>query len=101
MITISKDMIDNIFDFADNQHIAWKMLYELVYSNFNEIKKLDDYPRVNELTNNYIWMKFMRLDEKYHPEVISGGLWMNLGFGTDESLSDWKIKPCGYTLCDN
>jgi hypothetical protein len=100
---ITKKQIDNIFEFADDQSIAWLMLYELVYPNWNEINKLDGYPQVNEFTNEYIMSKFIELDKKYHPDVISGGLWLNLGFSSlnTHTLPDWEIVPCEYSLKDN
>jgi hypothetical protein len=58
---ITKNQIDNIFEFADDQSIAWLMLYELVFPNWHDIEKLDGYPQVNEFTNEYIFSKFIEV----------------------------------------
>ncbi len=99
-MNISKQHIDNIFKFAEDQSTAWLMLYQLVYPNWDSIDKLDGYPQVNEKTNEYIMGKFIELDKKYHPDVISGGLWMNIGFSSLNTnlLSDWEVIPCEFTL---
>lgn len=97
---IKQQHIDNIFNFADNQSMAWSMLYQLVFPDWDNIDKLDGYPQVNENTNNYIMGKFIELDRKYHPNVIPGGLWLNLGFSSlnTKILPDWELIPCEYSL---
>ena len=100
-VKLDKNTIDDIFNSSNNQHIAWLKLYKICYPEWDIIDELDNYPSVNEKTNDYIWLKFMELDKKYHPEVLSGGLWMNVGFACDNTIPEWQVKPCGYTVKDN
>jgi len=97
-IILTEKIVDDIFENADDQADAWLGLYKFVFPNWDEIKMLDGYPKVNEKTNKFLFMKFIAFDKNHHPDVIAGGLWMNRGFSTRETytLPDWEVIPCEY-----
>jgi len=64
-------------------------LYKLAIPvNWESIAKLTDYPKCSKNLTNYLFRKFIEFDKKYHPNVVSGGAWVDKGFGTDDMLPD-------------
>lgn len=72
----------------DNQYDALMYLYHLVFDDMNNIFKINGYPFINKKTSDYIFMKMIEFDEVNHPNILSGGLWMNSGFSVDDTLPD-------------
>lgn len=76
---------------AVDQGEALIALYKMVFPNWDAIKTIDGWPKVNAKTWRHIATHFQDLDQEKHPEVIPGGLWMNSGFSTTEGLEDWEV----------
>jgi len=92
-VTLTKKKIDSIFRDAKNQYEVFTRLYKATIPNWDNVSKIQDWPIVNNKTGSYIFQKFIEFDSTYHPDVISGGLWLNSGFTLDNSrnLKDWKV----------
>jgi hypothetical protein len=69
-------------------------LYRLVYGDdWDAAVGVDGWPKVSPATAKYLFEKFIELDRRCHRGVLPGGLWLNVGFGQDESIPDWKVRP--------
>jgi hypothetical protein len=77
--------------------------YRLAFPNWDDIVKIEGWPRVSEKTWLYICNLFRDFDRRMHPEVLPGGAWsLGSGFSSAthdrdrDSLPDWKIdlSPC-------
>lgn len=92
--TVSPEQIDAIFEAHDNQHAVCVDLYRLAFPEYDNIEKIHGWPAVGEELGAYIWKRFMAFDKQHHPEVLSGGLWMNQGFSTHEGkqLGPWELS---------
>ena len=93
-IQLTKETINEIFDLHNHQAQVCLHLYRIAFPKWDAIKSLNGYPTVSETTNKYIMGKFIELDQKNHPDVLAGGLWMNKGFSTynpDKQVNDWEI----------
>jgi len=90
--TLSKDTIDTIFATAKEQWDYAVGLYKAAIDNYDAIIKLHGYPATSPLTAEYIWQKAIRYDKEYHPDILSGGLWMNYGFGADKNVEPWTVQ---------
>ena len=90
-VKVDKKIIDACFE-VEHQADAMVNLYKLVFPDWNEIAKIDGFPRCDKDLCVYICRCFIAFDEKHHPNVIKGGLWLNNGFsslGADDL--DWEI----------
>ena len=90
-IKLSTETIDKIFEKAEKQADYAISLYRLAFPEWDNIKHVDGYPRVSETTNKYIFGKAISFDKEKHPNVMNGGLWLNIGFGSNEEVKDWEI----------
>ena len=91
-IIISKEDINEIFEESKDQGEATVRLYKLAFPDWENIIKIEGWPSIGQEAGEYIHRKFMRFDSEHHPEVISGGLWMNSGFSTfDNEHLGWEI----------
>ena len=90
--SLTKQQIDKVFDTAEHQADYVVGLYRLAIPNFDKVRQVHGYPIISELTANYIWDKSREFDKFHHPNVISGGIWMNNGFGVDKNLDDWIVN---------
>lgn len=95
---ITKRDIDEAFAVCDHQGDILLFFYRCMFPNWNDIEKLDGWPKCNDWTWKYISRKFMDFDHKHHPDVMRGGAWMNSGFsGADaEHLANFEFEDCGY-----
>lgn len=92
MIELTKEIIDKCFEGCINQHQYWHNLYKTAFKNWDNIKNIEGFPKVSKKTNEYLFHKCIIFDQKYHPNVLNGGLWINKGFGTNYDLEkDWVI----------
>ena len=90
-IKLSKEAIDKAFEKAKEQADYAISLYKLAFSEWDDIKHVDGYPRVSKTTNKYIFDKAISFDKEKHPNVMNGGLWLDKGFSTNEKVKDWEI----------
>ena len=94
---LTREQIDQIFAEAEKQWDYIVALYKLALEPavmWDDIVKVYGYPVVSDATNKYIFEKAIAFDAKHHPKVLSGGGWMNNGFGT-EPMSDWTVTYDG------
>ncbi|MBA7528378.1 hypothetical protein ES705_20561 [subsurface metagenome] len=93
LVDLEKDVIDGIFEQAENQFDYWVALYRTVYPEWDEIRSIDGHPQVSTPTNEYLFEKAIAFDKKNHSGVQCGGLWLNKGFECADGLPDWKVMP--------
>lgn len=108
MIPLPKEKIDDIFDKAESQYDYWSALYRVAFPNWDDIKKIKGFPHVSEETNSYIIAKCIEWDDAHNLvsehglPVLSGGLWINKGFGTafhgEYCDIDWMIDVSGVEV---
>ena len=96
-ITLRASRINECFAGKDNQYDVLIALYKLLYRNWDRIASLDGWPKAGIEVHEYIGMRFIRFDKAFHPDVLSGGLWMNNGWSCDLVLDSWKVVPAPYT----
>ena len=91
-IKVTRKEINKIFDEAEHQADVAIGLYKLAFPDWDDITKVDGFPKVSKSMNKHIFRKFIEFDEKHHPNVIKGGLWLNNGFSSLEADHlDWEI----------
>ena len=95
---ISKEKVEELFENAENQYEILIGLYKMVYPNWDKIKSVKGWPQLSKEAHTFISGKFIEFDQIHHPEVLNGGLWMNNGFGCDEDLEGWEVKPAPVEL---
>ena len=100
---IAKETIDHIFEDEEEQEKPHQAnlvveLYRLVFPNWDDIEKVNGFPRCGEVLNKYLFRKFIDFDQKHHPNVMNGGVWMNNGWSADEGMGDWEVEPCEVIL---
>lgn len=72
-------------------------LYKMVFPDWDRIEELKGWPSCSNITYDLIAHVCHQFDRKHHPEVISGGMWMNWGFTIDDDVPDWEIDD---SSCD-
>jgi hypothetical protein len=97
-IKTSKKEIDQIFDSSNSPLDICLKLYKLVYPNYDDIKEIKGYPKINKEFSLYLFDKFGELDQSNGNTLDGSFFWMNKGFGTDEKLNDWLIYPAKYEI---
>ena len=97
-VKLTSDMIDECFKDKTHQHDVIIALYKIVFPQWDDIEKIEGWPRVNKLTWGHICTKFFEFDKQHHPTVMAGGCWMNSGFGSDDTLPNWKISMDGVNV---
>ena len=89
---LTQEMINGIFEDANEQADYTLAIYKIAFPDWDDIKAISGYPKISQETNKYIFDQAISFDKKNHPDVISGGLWMNRGFSScDETVPDWTI----------
>lgn len=91
----TQDVIENASD-ENQQEFALAMYRHLYGDEWDDVKKLKGFPRAGKEVSNEIWKKAVAIDREKHPDVMPGGLWLNNGFSTDETLDPWEVVPCEY-----
>jgi len=96
-LPLTKKMIDALFDTEGIvRHDILYGLYKMAFPDWDKIKSVDGFPAISKPTNLYIMGQFIKWDQK-HSDCFAGGLWMNNGFFSTDSMEDWKVKPCEVT----
>ncbi len=69
--------------------------YRMAFPKWDDIVKIEGWPRVSEATWKYIHGLFSEFDRRMHPDVLPGGAWgLGSGFSGNEArntVPDWKI----------
>ena len=72
----------------------------MVFPNWDDIEKVDGFPKISSKTNEYLFRKFRTFDREHHPKVMASGLWLNNGFSSldGNELKFMEVIPCNITL---
>lgn len=87
----TKEKIDEIFKNSKDQVEAIIAIYSLFFPDWDNIETIDNYPTMGKEISNHIWSSFIEFDKLHHPTVMPGGLWLNKGFATSETLKGWEV----------
>jgi len=88
---ITKEQVEQIFATRTHQAEIVVDLYRLVYPDFDRIAKVDGFPAAGKELSRLIWKLAMEFDRKHHPDVMTGGCWLNHGFSTNDKLEPWEV----------
>ena len=98
---MTKKEIDKLFKESKDQIEIALALYRKAFKDYDKIKQIAGYPKVNKETTEYLFNSFIEFDKINHPQVLPGGLWLNKGFGSsDKNLKFGEIdtSDCKITL---
>ena len=84
--------LQQIFEQAEHQNSALVRIYKLIIPDWDKIERLEGFPEVGQEMWTYICQLFIDLDQRHHPQVLNGGLWINSGFASSEKLDPWEIS---------
>ena len=93
-ITLTKEQVDDAFGPATEYHqaAATTNLYKLVFPDWDEIKKINGWPKCGREIGTYIMEKFIQYDQACHPDVMAGGSWaMGNGWSTRDDIPAWSV----------
>lgn len=92
LVKLTQDTINKVFENAESQFDYLFGLYRIAVPDFDRMKKYNGHPEVSKKTCEYIFSKAIEFDKKVHPDVIGGGLWMNVGFSAVKDVPDWHVR---------
>lgn len=101
MIELTKKIIDKAFENAEHQADIVSALYRIAFPKWDSIGQIDGHPQVNTETDKYIFDLFIAYDKENHPDVVSGGLWLNKGFGSSDDIEEWIVDTSNCKLTYN
>jgi len=84
--------LQEIFEKAEHQERALIELYRMVIPDWERLERLEGFPVVGQEMWQYICQLFIDLDQRLHPEIFNGGLWINAGFSSSADLEPWEIS---------
>ena len=84
--------LQEIFEQAEHQEAALIGLYKMLIPDWERIERLEGYPVVGRGMWKYIANLFIDFDQRHHPKFFNGGLWLNQGFSSGETLGPWEIS---------
>ncbi len=84
--------LQEIFEQAVHQEAALIGLYKMLIPNWEKIERLEGYPIVGRGLWQYIGNLFIDFDQRHHPQVFNGGLWLNQGFSSSDEIGPWEIS---------
>jgi len=87
-----KEHIKAIFARHEQQSDALLDIYKLVLPDWDRIEKVEGFPEAGNDLWKFICRQFIEFDQKHHPDVFKGGIWMNNGFSSNGHLEPWEIN---------
>jgi len=81
-----------VFEQAEHQSSALIGLYKMLIPDWERIDRLEGYPVVGRGLWQYIANLFIDFDQRHHPQIFNGGLWLNQGFSSSEEIGSWEIS---------
>lgn len=84
--------LQEIFEQAEHQEAALIGLYKMLIPDWDRIERLEGYPIVGRGLWQYIANLFIDFDQRLHPQVLNGGLWLNQGFSSSDKIGPWDIS---------
>lgn len=105
-VMLNEERVKEIFDNAMDSSEAAIGLYGEVIPDItsSKVEGIDGWPSVNKKTAEELMGRFIKLDievkRRDGRSFISGGLWMNNGFGSlnGENLKDWEVSVDGMKV---
>ena len=87
-----RDHIMAIFKQHDHQTDVLIDLYKMVLPDWDRIQSIDGHPEAGKDLWKFICNLFIEFDQKHHPKVFKGGIWLNTGFSANSNLKPWEIS---------
>ena len=84
--------LQEIFERAEHQSSALVDIYKLIIPDWEQIERLEGYPVVGRGLWQYIANLFIDFDQRNHPQIFNGGLWLNQGFSSSNEIGPWEIS---------
>jgi hypothetical protein len=64
----------------------------MLIPDWERLERLEGFPVVGQEMWQYICQLFIDFDQRHHPQLFNGGLWMNTGFSSSGDLGPWEIN---------
>jgi hypothetical protein len=97
LVPLSKGQIDLYFaQLTDPAEIVLALFGHVL--PMGKIEKTKGYCKAHPTTNHYIMSKFIGAKHDHTSTTLKGGLWLNYGFSSDETIDPWYVLPCDYVL---
>ena len=87
-----KNYIKEIFKRAETQSEALIEIYKLVIPDWDNTRKLRNYPESGNELWKFICRQFMDFDRNHHPNCFAGGIWLNNGYSSNAELDPWELR---------
>lgn len=84
--------LQKIFETSEHQNSVLVKLYQMLFPEWNKIKRLEGFPMVGQALWDYICNLFIEFDRIHHPGSFNGGVWINQGFSASAKLDPWQIS---------
>jgi hypothetical protein len=84
--------LQEIFEQAEHQERALIELYRMLIPDWERLERLEGFPVVGQEMWQYICRLFVDYDQRKHPQVLNGGLWIHAGFSYSGDLAPWEIS---------
>jgi len=92
IVRLKKELLEALFENHTHQTEVIVAIYNMVFPDWDKIKKIHGWPKISNMANEFFFDKFIAFDKKHHPNVFNGGLWLNNGFSSDENVEGWDVK---------
>jgi dsDNA-specific endonuclease/ATPase MutS2 len=90
--------IEKLFRESTDQSTVLIEIYKTVFPDWDKIDHIDGWPKCGKVLWIWICDLFIAFDHEHHPKVVSGGLWINSGFGVNEDLADYEVSTEGVEV---
>ena len=99
LIPLPKEVIDQCFEEAEHQSDYALALFKIALPvDWEKIAEIKGHPKVSRACNKYIFEKAITFDQKHHPRVLNGGLWLNKGFSSSDDVEMWTVSLEGVEI---
>ena len=89
---LTREQVIDVFKDNKDQASVVIDLYKLVIPHWDRVTAIEGFPTAGKELDELLMSRFFDFDERHHPDVLKGGLWLNKGFSLDESLGDWEVS---------
>lgn len=87
-----KESIKAIFEASQHQQEALVGIYKLYVNDWERIRRIHGWPKCGRKMWLWTCEEFVSFDRQHHPDVVSGGLWMDNGFSCSTRIGDWEVS---------
>ena len=89
---ITRKQIETLVENAKHQKDVINGVYELIFQeNWDRLEQVGGFPICSNAFSEFMFNICIDFDQKHHPNVVAGGMWMNNGFSTIEN--DHIVDP--------